>query len=238
VESPGVTFGAHWSVTIVDRTGSTNADLVAAAAAGAPDGTVLVARHQSAGRGRLDRVWEAPPGANLLVSIVFRPLPQRPQRVTWLVALAARRACREIVGTEARLKWPNDLVADDAKLAGLLAQVVGDAAVVGLGLNVGWAPAGAARLGDGVDPILVLRHLLSALDDLVGCSDAELLTRCREASATVGRRVRAELPGGAVLEGRAVDLEQDGRLVVLDDCALTHRLDVADVVHLRTPSVG
>lgn len=233
MESPDVTFGGRWHVQVVAQTGSTNADLVAAAAAGAPHGTVLVARHQTAGRGRLDRVWEAPSGSNLLVSLLFRPLPRPPQRVTWMVALAARRAVREVAGVEAGLKWPNDLLVDDAKLAGLLAQIAGDAVVVGLGLNVGWAPEGAARLGVGIDPLVVLRHVLAALDDLSAWSDGELLEACRAASATLGRRIRAELPNGSVLEGRAIDLDDQGRLAVLDDCAVTHHLDVADVIHVR-----
>lgn len=219
---------------MVTQTGSTNTDLAAAALAGAPDRTVLVARHQTAGRGRLDRRWEAPPGANLLVSLLFRPVPDPPHRATWMVALAARRAVAAIAGIDARLKWPNDLLVGDAKLAGLLAQVAGDAVVVGMGLNVGWAPDGAARLGDGIDPLAVLSRMLDHIDDLATLTNVELLAAYREASATVGRRVRAELPGDQVLEGRAVDVAEDGRLILLDDCAVTHRLDVADVVHMRS----
>lgn len=233
MERPGVTFGGDWHVHVVDETGSTNADLVAAAQSGAPDKTVLVTRHQTAGRGRLDRVWEAPPGTNLLVSVLFRPLPRPPHRVIWLVALAARRAVAEVAGVEAQLKWPNDLVVGEAKLAGLLAQVAGDAVVVGLGLNVGWSPQGAARLGEGYDPMEVLQHVLVALDEFAAFSDVEVLDACRQASATLGRRVRAELPDATVLEGRAIDLGVDGRLILLDDCAVTHHLDVADVIHVR-----
>lgn len=233
METTGVTFGAHWHVRVVDQTGSTNADLVAAAAAGAPDGTVLVARHQTAGRGRLNRTWDAPPGANLLVSLLFRPLPHPPHRVAWLVALAARRAAAHVAGVDARLKWPNDLLVGEAKLAGLLAQVAGDAVVVGLGLNVGWAPEGAARLGDGLDPLTVLQQLLVELDALRALDDAALIDACRQASVTLGRRVRAELPDGSELEGWAIDLDGQGRLAVLDDCAVTHHLDVADVIHVR-----
>ena len=218
---------------VVDETGSTNADLIAAAASGAPDGTVLVARHQTAGRGRLNRTWEAPPGVNLLVSLLFRPAPRPAHRATWMVALAARRAVSEVAGVDAQIKWPNDLLVGDAKLAGVLAQVAGDAVVVGLGLNVGWAPDGAARVGSGVDPLMVLQHVLATLAELASASTAQLLDACRQGSATLGRRVRAELPDGSVLEGRAMDLDDQGRLAVLDDCAVTHHLDVADVIHVR-----
>lgn len=168
-----------------------------------------------------------------MVSLLFRPLPRPPHRVTWLVALAARRAVAEVAGVEAGLKWPNDLLVGDAKLAGLLAQVAGDAVVVGLGVNVGWAPQGAARLGEGHDPMVVLAHILAAFDELARLDDAELLDACRQASATLGRRVRAELPDHTVLEGRAMDLGADGRLMLLDDCAVTHHLDVADVINVR-----
>jgi BirA family biotin operon repressor/biotin-[acetyl-CoA-carboxylase] ligase len=130
------------------------------------------------------------------------------------------------------LKWPNDLLVGDAKLAGILAQAdlaaTPPAVVVGIGLNVGWAPEGSARLGDGIDPLDVLAALLQAYDEL----PADVAPSYREHLGTIGRRVRVELPDGMV-EGRAVDVEPDGRLVVVDDCAVTHRLAAGDVVHLR-----
>lgn len=223
-----------WHVTVVDETGSTNADLLAAAAAGAPDHSVLAARHQTAGRGRLDRRWDAPAGANLLVSLLFRRVPAVPAELTWRVGLAAREAARVVAGVDASLKWPNDLLADGCKLAGILAQAHmagpgAPAVVVGIGMNVGWAPGGAAMLGAGIDPLDVLAVLLREYDAL----PTDVTGRYREALGTLGRRVRVELPAGDVVEGRALDVEADGRLVVLDDCAVTHRLDVADIVHLR-----
>jgi hypothetical protein len=165
METPGATppdlwpgdWPARWHVRVIDETGSTNADLLAAAAAGAPNRSVLAARHQTAGRGRLDRRWEAPPGANLLVSLLFSEVPEFPHELTQRVALAARAAARSIAGVDARLKWPNDLLVGDQKLAGVLAQgaITGDrrVVVVGIGINVGWAPPGAARLGEGIDPL-------------------------------------------------------------------------------------
>ena len=107
---------------------------MAAAASGAPDRSVLVADHQTAGRGRLDRRWDAPPGANLLVSILFRTVPSPASALTQRVGLAAIDACRAAAGVEAVLKWPNDLLLDDRKLAGILAQRAADGSiVVGLG---------------------------------------------------------------------------------------------------------
>jgi BirA family transcriptional regulator, biotin operon repressor / biotin---[acetyl-CoA-carboxylase] ligase len=216
----------------VPETGSTNDDLLAAAAAGAPDRSVLMAQHQTSGRGRLDRRWDAPPGANLLVSLLFRRLPAHLHELTQRVALAAAAAARSTVGAEVTLKWPNDLMIGDEKLAGVLAQAGGvdgiEYVVVGIGLNVGWAPPGAARLGDGVAPAEVLAELLAAFDEL----PADIGSVYTAALGTIGRQVRVELPNG-VLEGRAVAVEPDGRLVVIDECAVTHRFDTADVVHLR-----
>ncbi len=222
---------AGWHVSVVEETGSTNADLLAAADSGAPDRSVLVARHQTAGRGRLDRRWEAQPGANLLVSLLFREIPESPHVLTQRVGLAAIAACEQVAGVKSSLKWPNDLLVEGAKLAGVLAQAklgAQPAVVVGLGLNVGWAPEGSARLGDGVDPLDVLAAMLQAYDDLP--ADVSLLYR--DNLGTLGRSVRVELPDG-VVEGRALDVEPDGRLVVLDVCGITHRFAVGDIVHLR-----
>lgn len=219
-----------WHVEYVDETGSTNADLLAAAAAGAPDRTVLATGHQTAGRGRLDRRWDAPPGTNLLVSILFRDVPAVPGDLTRRVGVAAADAVRATTGATAVLKWPNDVLLDGRKLGGILAQrAAAGPVVVGLGLNVGWAPDGAARLGDGVEVADVLAALLVAYDAL----PEDVHPRYLELLDTVGREVVVELPDGE-LTGRAVDVERDGRLVVIDACAVTHRVDVGDVVHART----
>ncbi|HRE03157.1 MAG TPA: biotin--[acetyl-CoA-carboxylase] ligase, partial [Ilumatobacteraceae bacterium] len=149
-----------WHVSRVAVTGSTNDDLLAAGRDGAAHGTVLMADLQTAGRGRLDRRWDAPAGANLLVSLLLRDLGAAPHEAVRRVALAARAAA-ETAGQTAHgaseivLKWPNDLLvrgADDsaAKLAGILAQLghssTGPFVVVGVGMNIGWGPEGAARL--------------------------------------------------------------------------------------------
>jgi len=243
METPGATppnlqpstevrvWPSGWLVSVVEETGSTNADLLVAAADGAPDRTVLVARNQTAGRGRLDRRWEAKPGANLLVSLLFREIPETPHVLTQRVGLAAIAACEQVAGVRTTLKWPNDLLLHDAKLAGILAQArlgAQPAVVVGIGINVGWAPQGSARLGDAVDPMDVLAAMLQAYDEL----PADISTSYRSNLGTLGRNVRIEVSEG-VVEGRALDVEADGRLVVLDDCGITHRFAVGDVIHLR-----
>lgn len=179
---------------------------------------------------------------NLLVSILFRELPAHLHQLTQRVALAAREACVELTGVRADLKWPNDLVVDDRKLAGILAQagtVEGELAfvVVGLGLNVGWAPEGAVCLAElagarapAVTPGHVLHRVLEALDALPD----DVSGAYRAALGTLGRQVQVTLPGEPEpLEGRAVSVEDDGRLVVLDACGITHRIGTAEVVHLR-----
>jgi BirA family transcriptional regulator, biotin operon repressor / biotin---[acetyl-CoA-carboxylase] ligase len=225
------TPGATWQISVVDETGSTNSDLLSAAAAGAPDRSVLMARHQTAGRGRLDRSWIAPAGANLLVSLLFREVPEHPNELTRRVALAAATACHAIADVSPTLKWPNDLLLEGRKLAGVLAQAGGsgpDYVVVGIGVNVGWAPHDAARLGEQYDPADLLDAMLYAYDDL----PADINGPYRAALATLGQSVRVELADSTV-EGRALDVLPDGRLVVLDECGITHRFDTGDIVHLR-----
>src|SRR3954463_13426316 len=132
------------SLEVVDEIASTNAALIAASAGNEEDGagregTVLVAEHQVAGRGRLDRVWTSPPRAGLTVSFLLRPDVPAARR-SWLPLLtgvALAEAVGEVAGVRAALKWPNDLLAPDGgKLAGILAESHGTAVVVGVGLNV------------------------------------------------------------------------------------------------------
>lgn len=127
----------------VERTGSTNADLRERAEQGSPEGIVLVADYQTQGRGRRDRKWESPPKASLLMSMLLRPKCP-PEEFAWLTpmaGLAVADVCRETTGAEARLKWPNDVVVDDMKLAGVLAETAHEAVVLGIGVNVLWPDA-------------------------------------------------------------------------------------------------
>jgi len=227
-----------WEVV---ETGSTNADLLMWADAGiAPDRSVLWADHQTTGRGRLDRRWDAPSGASLLASILFLEPPSVPTKLTQAVGRAALDAIETVAGRDLTgrlaLKWPNDLSLDGRKLSGVLAQRSVDtgAVVVGLGLNVVWAPDGAASLagdlGLAVAPDALLDALLRHLDGLLEAPD--LVERYRARLATLGAQVRVELPGGGVLVGVATDIDADGRLLVDDGTAVV-ALDVGDIVHLR-----
>jgi BirA family biotin operon repressor/biotin-[acetyl-CoA-carboxylase] ligase len=201
----------------VDSTNRVAADLVRA---GAPDGVVVVAGHQTAGRGRRGRTWESRPGAALLVSAVMRPAPVL---VTLAAGVAAAHACEEAAGAPVPLKWPNDLLNEEGvKLGGILTELVDGAAVVGLGVNLTWAPPGAACLGPGVDRDGLLHAWLEALD-----RPGDVLSRYRERCATLGRRVRVQGPA-ATVEGVATDVDEEGRLVVDG-----RKFDVGDVVHLK-----
>jgi BirA family biotin operon repressor/biotin-[acetyl-CoA-carboxylase] ligase len=240
----------------VAETGSTNSDLVAAARQGEPSRSVLVADFQSAGRGRLGRRWDAPVGASLLVSVLVRPTAEALARLhgsSQAVALAARAACRDVAGFEPDLKWPNDLLVGDRKLAGILAEAVTppggttvEAVVVGMGLNVAWPPeptdlaiSATSVAGRPVDRDDVLRSFLGHLTvrfEQWEHEPGQLLTDYRAALATLGRRVRAELPDGAVI-GTAVGLSDAGHLIIERDAGEggTDLVEVsaADVVHLR-----
>lgn len=244
----------------VQETGSTNADLIAEAMAGADD-MVLVADHQTAGRGRLDRRWEAPPGASLLMSILVRPpFPAfGPQLLSTALGVAAVDVLRSRAGVNAALKWPNDVVApgagpsgEDLKLGGLLAELHsgagGDAVVLGLGLNVAWGPTGFPEglaatstsvdlLGGSVDRSTLVVALLRSLDGVgeLATSDGaceRLVESYRDRCVTLGRRVRVELPAGELV-GVAESVALDGALVVRDDAGHEHRVTVGDVTHLR-----
>jgi len=235
----------RWHVTAVPETGSTNADLLKIGAEGAPDRTVLRADFQSAGRGRLNRTWDAPAGVNLLVSLLFRPVPPRPHVLTQAVALSAVAVAADLCDVVVDLKWPNDLLIEGTKAAGILAQAAPAGpdgtvpfVVVGIGLNLGWAPEGATSLAASgwtqtVAPQDFLLAMLPHIDRFLALGDDALHSEYVSRVATIGTRVKAQMPDGNDIVGRAVDVEKDGRLVVLDDCAVTHRIDTADVVHLR-----
>lgn len=233
-------------------TGSTNADVAALARQGAPEGTVRSTDHQVAGRGRLARTWASPPCAGIAVSVLLRPALIPRDRWTWLPLLAGMVVARvvERAGVEARLKWPNDVLVDGGKIAGILVEVVGagapDALVVGLGLNVSnelaelppggtsLALAGATQL----DRVTVLTDLLGDLaatygswreggGDQAGLRPA-YLARCD----TIGREVAVELPGGRTVRGIGRTVDLDGRLVV-ETASAQLALSAGDVVHVR-----
>lgn len=247
--------GRFFEVREFAEVDSTNRYLLAEARRGAPEGLVAVADHQSAGRGRLGRRWEAPAGSSLLLSVLVRPPlpPDQLHLATAALALAAVAACRRISGVEPAVKWPNDLLMGDRKLAGVLAEVdpgAGDvqglapAVVVGIGVNLtfrGPPEAGGTCLSDAsgrqIDRRSLQEALLEELEPRRAALDhdqgrAELAGELRSRCATLGRKVRIHQVG-AELEGTAVDLTDSGHLV-LDTPTGRHEVAAGDVVHLRT----
>lgn len=247
--------GPWAQLDVVERTGSTNADLLAAAVAGAPDRTVLVAEHQDAGRGRHARTWVSPPGSGLTVSVLLRPIGVPQSRFGWLpllAGLAVLEAVRGLADVPAGLKWPNDLLLGPAqrKVAGILAEVAGGpgpAVVVGVGVNVAAGPAdqaGATSLhaeGVEVDRAAVLEAVLTRLAEREAAWRAargdpdgiRLRADYRAACVSLGSDIRVELPGGAALVGIAEDVDPDGRLLLLDAAGRRRAVAAGDVVHLR-----
>jgi BirA family biotin operon repressor/biotin-[acetyl-CoA-carboxylase] ligase len=259
--------GGLWTgLDVVESTGSTNADLAAKATQGAPEGTVLVAEEQTAGRGRLDRQWTAPARSGLFFSVLLRPgatgadgtAPVPVEQWGWLPLLAgvaAATALSRAAGVDTALKWPNDLLVtvhgEERKTGGILAERTGsDAVVLGLGINVtlrvaelpvptaaSLALAGAA--GTDRDPLL--RAVLRSLADWYGAWRTEhgsaersrLQQTYAAGCATLGRTVRAELPGGDALTGTAVGVDPDGRLLISTPEG-ERALASADVIHVRS----
>lgn len=236
--------GLWRDVRVVAETASTNADVLAAARDGAPEGLVVVAERQSAGRGRQGRGWVSPPGAGLTFSVLLRPsLP--PAQWGWLPLLggvAVAAALQEHTGLRAELKWPNDVlvVPGEDKVAGVLAESAAGAVVLGIGLNVTTRaeelprPDATSLLLAGspvTDRETVLKAVLRALARGYAGWQADpqaLATAYRAVSLTLGRRVRLTLPGDRSVAGLAEDVDEHGRLVV-DGVAYS----AGEVTHLR-----
>jgi BirA family biotin operon repressor/biotin-[acetyl-CoA-carboxylase] ligase len=183
-----------------------------------PLGSVVVADHQTAGRGRLDNRWETPPGTALLVSFVLPPNP--------LLSLAAGVAAAEACDQNVRLKWPNDLLLGGRKVGGVLVEVTAAKAVCGIGINLTWAPEGGARLNQPRD--WLLERLRVALERWRSAPPEEVLARWRELSDTIGRKVRVQLPG-RTFDGLARGINERGELLV--DGAV---VSAGSVTHLST----
>lgn len=236
---------------VVEQTRSTNADLLARAAAGEQiDGVVLIAEHQTAGRGRSGRSWSGVPRAGITMSVGVG-VDHAPTDSWGLLPLATGVAVVDTVavtGIKAGLKWPNDVLAGDGKLAGILAEVSTHqpAVVVGIGLNVtlrrsetGGPATSLAELGVAApDRNRLVRKLLEELGARIvnwrnmSGADNRLLDDYRARSLTLGSRVRAVLPGEREIVGLATAIDEQGRLCI-ESGGQTVAVTAADVVHLR-----
>lgn len=238
----------------VTETGSTNSDLISQANQGAKAGLVLVAEHQAKGRGRLDRLWEAPPKTNLLFSVLIQPriLSQNFQLLTPAFALSLVRVL-EHYEVQAEVKWPNDVWLKgelSGKVAGILAESVrakdsSQMIVVGMGCNVAWPTSkdnlsfdavSLKQAGLDVDTEDLLTEILLEFDNQINRLEnpkglQSLRQELLRKSATVGKRVLVQQHSGDI-EGEAIDLDPSGALIV-DDGTKEHFIVAGDVVHLR-----
>lgn len=240
-------------VEVLETAASTNAVAAAQARDGAPDGHVVVAEHQTAGRGRLDRSWETPPRASLTFSVVLRPTVPAADW-PWLPLLTGHTVAKTLraAGYAAVVKWPNDVLIGDKKVAGILVERIetptGPVAVVGVGLNVSQQPdeipvptGTSLALESGVEPdrtallVALLSGLREAFDAWQAGGDegtAHLRSSYAAACDTVGRDVRVALPSGETLVGRATGIDDAGRLEVSGSDGPSV-VGAGDVVHVR-----
>lgn len=251
--------GSLWrEIEVLQETPSTNAVVAVRARAGAAAGLVVIAEHQTSGRGRLDRVWVTPPRAALTFSFLVTPDRVPVGRWPWLpllVGIGVSEGVRRVAEVACELKWPNDVLIEERKVAGVLVERVeraaGAAAVIGIGLNVSTtsaelpvrtatslALAGAATL----DRSVLLREVLRSFEALYaqwqaerGDSSKGLLAAYRRRCGTIGRQVRVDLPSGQELVGEAVGVDDDGRLQVSTSSGM-RMLGAGDVVHVRPTS--
>ena len=242
--------GTEWRrVEVVDETGSTNADLASRAVAGEDvAGAVLLAEYQSAGRGRHGRSWSAPARSQISMSVAVDTTDVAPAGWGWLPLLTGLVVAQTVrdLGVDAGLKWPNDVLVGDGKLAGILAEVAAPVVVIGLGLNVSFDETerpdpnavSLAMLGHDADRNEVVIALLQGLSARVAHwraasgADADLAADYRTASTTIGTRVRAVLPGDSEIVGVATGVDDAGRLLI-DDAGTTVTVSAGDITHLR-----
>ncbi len=242
--------GESWrNLTVLDSTGSTNADLVELAERGdAATGAVVVANTQTAGRGRLGRSWESPAGGSLSWSVMLRAPDTALGFAPMLVGLAVARAIRNRTNLQVGLKWPNDVILDGKKLAGFLSERVSGGVVVGCGINVGLSaqdldvPDATSLADHGALParedlLITCLQELSVLETRwrEGSFSGEatgLLEQYRAACVTLGSAVTVDLPDGERVVGTAQTVDADVRLVVITDSGAKH-ISAGDVTHIR-----
>ncbi|WP_227998736.1 biotin--[acetyl-CoA-carboxylase] ligase [Nocardia australiensis] len=251
IDSPGLSFFSH--IDVVESTGSTNADLVARAGEPDIDRSVLLSETQVHGRGRHARTWVSPPRAQISMSLLVRLPGIDPARLGWLPLLtgvAVVDALRATAAVDAVLKWPNDVLIDGRKVAGILAEVAASGAapaiVIGVGLNVSLTeselpvPHATSLTLSGAavtDRTVLVGSLLTEFARrftawrAADWATTDLIAAYRDRCATIGARVRAELPGGQTLTGTATDIDSAGRLLIGDQA-----VSAGDVTHLRADS--
>lgn len=222
------------------------------AAAGEPDGSVVVAEGQTQGRGRVGRAWVSPKGKGIYASVILRPSVPIAQvsQITLVMAVAAATAVQRQTGLKPQIKWPNDLLIGPRKLAGILTELNAELnrvryVVVGIGMNVNSSraqlPANSTSLaeeqGEPVDRIELARALLVELDRCYGRFLEQglepLLEEWRGFAAFLGRRIRVALAGDRTVDGQAVDVDSNGTLLVRTDTGIMESVSAGEVLIVR-----
>lgn len=247
----------YWhSISVVDEVGSTNAELAAAAATGVDRGATLIAGYQSAGRGRLNRTWTAPPDTAVAISVLARPQTRTAPGWPWLplaAGLAVRDTLVKVAGVPAEVKWPNDVLVNGKKVVGILAELVetptGPACVIGCGINLSIpadqlpTPNATSLALEGatvIERVPIIEGLLHRLQHRFGQWESArgrqaLRQSYREACASLGGTVRVMVgddASGQTFTGQGQDVDLEGRLVVLID-GEPRAFAAGDVTHLR-----
>ena len=226
--------GGYWSVHAVEQIDSTQSALKSSSP---KHGDVIVAEYQSAGRGRLDRTFEAQPGSALLFSAYIEPSRHRDE---WgFIPLLVGLSVAEVLGIEFYTKWPNDILSDGGKVGGILCEVHGDGIVIGIGLNVSMTeeelpvPTASSILltvGRAPDRNELLPSILKEIAFNLAAweSGEDLIDDYLDSSATMGKRVSVQLPDGQKIEGMAAGISNNGELL-LDSGEV---ISVGDIIHL------
>lgn len=252
------TFGR--TLHVLDEVPSTNTAAAELALEKAPHGTVVVAERQTAGRGRLGRHWHSPSGKNLYCSVLLRSMPPREQQALWLswipliAALAVNRAVQVVGGLKPSVKWPNDILAGNRKLGGVLCESSGvgtdhAAVIVGIGLNINiredefpdeLRPIATSLMIEARQPCdraallaALLLELETRCESFLAGRHRDILEEYMLRCSTVGRRVRIELAHGERMDGTAESVQADGSLRVVRDDRSTVDIRAGDVIHLR-----
>lgn len=233
VEAINLEVTQYWSVSVIEETASTQIDL----ASNFEAGKVLVAEYQSAGRGRLDRKFEVPPRKGLTFSCAINPINQE-LNLGWIpliTGLSVARAINNYVGEElVKIKWPNDLLIDGKKLAGILSEKNTKGIVVGIGINIfqtqdelpienAISLSMKAKVDRSELLIAILNELGAALKNIEAEKNSYL-----EKCITIGKQVIVTLPSGEVLQDLAIGISNDGALLLN-----TREIRVGDIIQLR-----
>lgn len=240
-----------------ESVGSTNELAKQLARAGGPEGLLVIADEQTAGKGRLGRSWSTPKGAALAMSLVLRPdlPPYLAPRVTLVAAVAVAEAVRDVAGVAAGIKWPNDIQVEARKLCGILTEMEAEVeriafVVCGIGVNVNLDRADmpaefretatslmlerGGRLERAPLAAAILARFETGYDSLVRGRFDQVLDRWRRLSVTLGQQVRVlSVSGAPTLEGTAVDVDEDGALLVRASATGEEHRVLAGEVSLR-----